>query len=253
MPNGRKRRAAQPNNKGRSRTSRFVRLDHKLLYSGAYRALSLTARALLTELIMLYNGENNGSLYLSVREATMRLGLADAKAAMNAFDELQEMGFIECTVPAHFSVKAADHSRARCWRLTFEAGPGRKPPSLAIYETLPEPKTKAYKRMERGQRALKTYLKAKTSGRLPDVESRTMSGFWPDAKELAVSDSTTLNDRIGRKPPKLVVRESRAHIATPEVPGSKLHSWWEPDWSKSFAAMAYSRAIELQANQIFAA
>jgi hypothetical protein len=208
--------------------------------------LSVTARALLPELIMLYNGDNNGSLYLSVRDATNRLGLSDNRAVMNAFDELQQMGFIECTVPAHFAVKAADHSRARCWRLTFEAGPGRKAPSPAIYETLPNPKTKAYRRMEKGLKALKAYLKAKTSGRLPDVDSLTMSGFLPDPMEQAVQDSTTPNAQIGRKPPKLVDRDSRAHTATPEVLGTSVASWWQPDWSKAYAALAYSRALELQ-------
>lgn len=69
-----KRKKNRPNATGRNPTSRFVGLRHSLLSSNAYRSLSCAARALLVELVMLHNGENNGSLYLSVRDAAARLG-----------------------------------------------------------------------------------------------------------------------------------------------------------------------------------
>ncbi len=59
----------KPNATGRSMTSRFARLDHRLLESAAYRALSPNARALLVELTRMDNGSNNGALWLSVRDA----------------------------------------------------------------------------------------------------------------------------------------------------------------------------------------
>jgi hypothetical protein len=62
----------KPNATGRSMTTRFARLDHRLLESSAYRALSPNARALLVELTMLENGNNNGSLWLSVRDGAAR-------------------------------------------------------------------------------------------------------------------------------------------------------------------------------------
>jgi DNA-binding transcriptional regulator YhcF (GntR family) len=105
----------------RNRTSRFVRLDYRLLHTPAYRALSCTARAWLVEVAMLHNGTNNGALYLSVRDAAARLGLSDLQAASKAFAELEAMGFVVCTADAHFHVKAAEHSRARCWRAHLRA------------------------------------------------------------------------------------------------------------------------------------
>lgn len=169
----RKRNKNKPNQKGRNPTSRFARLDHRLLNSAAYRALSTAARALLVELTMLDNGENNGSLYLSIRDAAGRLGMADLSAVRSAFDELQELGFIEMTENAWFHVKAAEKSRARCWRLTWLTGPGRKGASMAFMDCQPKLGTKAHKRMERGTRALKAFRKARDSGRLPVLDSDT--------------------------------------------------------------------------------
>ena len=47
--------------------------------------------------------------------------MADLSAVRSAFDELQELGFIEMTEDASFHVKVAEKSRARCWRLTWLA------------------------------------------------------------------------------------------------------------------------------------
>lgn len=172
----RKRNKNKPNHTGRNPTSRFAMLRHGLLNSPAYRALSVTARALLVELTMLEDGKNNGSLYLGIRDAAGRLGMADLTAVRGAFDELQELGFIEMTEDASFHVKAAEKSRARCWRLTWLAGPGRKGPSMAFMERQPQPGTKAHKRMERGLRTLKAYRKDRDSGRLPVLETDTLDG-----------------------------------------------------------------------------
>lgn len=168
-----KRTKNKPNQTGRNPTSRFARLDHRLLNSPAYRSLSTAARALLVDLTMLDNGQNNGSIYLGVRDAAGRLGMADLNAVRSAFDELQELGFIEMTMDASFHVKAAEKSRARCWRLTWLAGPGRKGPSMAFMERQPQPGTKAHKRMERGLCSLKAYRKHRDAGRLPVLDSAT--------------------------------------------------------------------------------
>ncbi len=170
----RKLNSSKLNQKGRNPTSRFARLDHRLLNTPAYRSLSTAARALLVELTMLDNGGNNGSIYLGVRDAAGRLGMADLTAVRSAFDELQELGFVQMTEDASFHVKAADKSRARCWRLTWLAGPGRKGPTMEFATLQPEPGTKAHKRMERGMRTLKAYRKDRDSGRLPVSESDTL-------------------------------------------------------------------------------
>ncbi len=167
------RTTSRPNRKGRNPTSRFVRLDHSLLNSPAFCALTTTARALMIELAMLENGSNNGSLYLSIRDATARLGLSDNTAAQNAFNELQEMGFIEMTEAAHFHIKASEKSRARCWRLTWVPGPGRRGPSLEFKDREPPPQSKRRKGMERGLRARKAYRKRRDSGQFPVSEIDT--------------------------------------------------------------------------------
>lgn len=179
------RRRSRPNATGRNDTSRFVRLDYRLLGSNAYRSLSPNARSLLTEFVMLYNGENNGSLYMSVQDAAHRLGVADHHAASRAFDELQSRGFIVMTQAAHFSVKASETSRARTWRLTWLQGPGRKLADWTFIDREPEPQTPERKRMERGLRALKAYRKARDLNKLPEVvsttiQSNTGGGFHHD-------------------------------------------------------------------------
>src|SRR3546814_8378969 len=109
-------------------TSRFTRLDHRLLTTPAYRALSPNARSLLVELAMMENGKNNGSLFLSVRDAAHRMGVSDPKTAGAAFDELQDLGFVDMVADAHFAIKAGKGSRARVWRLTWPAVAGKQGP-----------------------------------------------------------------------------------------------------------------------------
>lgn len=216
-----RKRPSKPNATGRNDTSRFVRLDYRLLHSNAYRSLAPNARALLVELAMLYNGENNGSLYLGVQDAAHRMGLADHHAASRAFDDLQSLGFIEMTQEAHFEVKTSESSRARTWRLTCFPGPGRKMADWAFMQCEPAAQTPERRRMERGQRALKTYRKARDLNKLPVVESTTMEkndggGFHHDGSlqsPLAVVDFTTLIDRNGGFPPMPCVVESPPYIA----------------------------------------
>lgn len=190
------------NAKGRNTTSRFTRLDHRILTSNAYRALSPNARSLLVELIMLYNGSNNGSLYLSVKDAAHRMGVADVNAARQAFADLERLGFIELTHDAHFHVKASERSRARCWRLTWEAGPGRKPPSWDFLEREAPPKSRERKRMERGQKALKKHRKAKASGNLPVLDSNTLTPKSANLSASPVLQSNTLKPENGGILPK---------------------------------------------------
>jgi hypothetical protein len=208
------RRAKKPNATGRSDTSRFARLDHRILNSNAYRALNPNARTLLVELISLHNGENNGSIWLSVRDATARMGLADTAAASRAFDDLQTLGFIEITKDADFRVKASDTSRARCWRLTWLPGPGRKSASWEFLEKEPPPKTPARKRMERGLRALKAHRKARDADKLPVLDSDTMPPICPDPPTEPVRDSYTASTQNCDFLAHTSVRDSGTYIAT---------------------------------------
>lgn len=240
----RKGKAGRPDATGRSPTSRFVRLDHRLLRSNAFRGLSPNARALLVELAMLDNGSNNGSLYLSVRDAAARMGVADLTAASRAFDELAEMGFIEMTQDGHFNVKASDKSRARCWRLTWLPGPGRKQPTWDMLDREPAPQTKPRKRMERGLRALKAHRKDRDLGRLPVLDCDTLTALPPISAPAPVWESDTQNSGNGSIPPMRLVRDSATYTAIPWGRGANSTiGWWQPDWTPQLAALAFASAL----------
>lgn len=163
----------KPNAAGRNPTPRFVQLHHSLLETPAYRSLSCNARALLVELVMIENGSNNGSLYLSERDAAARMGRVDVGVASKAFVELETMGFVAMTKEAHFEVKAADGSRARCWRLTWI--PMGKSPTHDYQYCQPSAGTSERKRMERGLKALKRFKRGRLENRFPVLESNSMN------------------------------------------------------------------------------
>lgn len=101
--------------KGRSvGDARHVRFYQWLLTSDAYRALDCTARALLVEFYSLYNGMNNGALFLSVREAARRLGVAP-NTAQKAIRQLEDKGFIRSKLKGSFDWKGG---HATSWILT---------------------------------------------------------------------------------------------------------------------------------------
>ena len=207
-------------------TERFVHLPHKVLRSAAYRSLGVVARALLVDLTMLDWGKNNGSIYMSLRDATDRLGLSDHHSVSAAFDELIDRGFVRCTKEAHFSVKAADHSRARCWCLTWLAAPCLKKPATNEWQSYDPPAgSRQRKRAERGQRALKRYYRAWTSHRMPVVESPAQARLTSAAPPEPEVDSTTEKSRNGGKQPLFVEVVSTAHTAVTTI-RRPSGEWW---------------------------
>lgn len=167
MARGRNRR--KPNATGRNeQVDRFARLPHSVLLSEAYRSLDPVARSLLTEVVMLDNGKNNGSLWLSVADGTDRLGLADQRPVMRAFGDLQDRGLLAMTKDAHFSVKAGETSRARCWRITWL--PADRPPTHEWRTYVAPAQTKARKATDRGNKAMARYRKAMASHKIPVVD-----------------------------------------------------------------------------------
>lgn len=147
------------NQTGRTPTDRFIRISMQLFHSPAYRSLSLNARALLIELESLYNGSNNGDIFLSIDDARDRLGLGDDATAIKAFNELTTAKFIVKTVDSSFAVKASHRPRARRWRLTWYPWRGVGGATHAYREYQPSPKSKPYKRMDKGLRAIARYKK----------------------------------------------------------------------------------------------
>lgn len=176
MARGRGKGRNKPNATGRSETKdRFVRLPHAILMSEAYRSLDTVARCALTEIAMIENGKNNGSLWLSTKDTTDRLGLADQRPAMRALDDLQDRGFIAMTKEAHFAIKTADTSRARCWRITWQACDGKAPTNE--WKTYQAPaKTKARKAADRGLSAMARFRKALAAHKFPVVNFTATEG-----------------------------------------------------------------------------
>jgi hypothetical protein len=103
--------------------TKHVRLYRYLLWSDAYRSLGLPARCLLVELYDLYNGENNGHLFMSVREAARRLGISK-NTAHTALKQLEDRGFIRPNQRSSFHWKKR---QATCWVLTEYEFAGHAP------------------------------------------------------------------------------------------------------------------------------
>ena len=100
---------------GDAHHARFYQWEIK---SAAYRSLKAHARALLLELKALYNGSNNGELYMSVREAAKRVGCGK-NLASEMPDQLQDRGFIRPNEVGAFNLKAAaGGGKATSWILT---------------------------------------------------------------------------------------------------------------------------------------
>jgi DNA-binding MarR family transcriptional regulator len=77
----------------RSGHNKFVCLYRYVLGSEAHRSLGLAARCLLVEFYDLYNGSNNGYIFMSVRSAAERLGVSK-NTAHKALRELEDRGFV---------------------------------------------------------------------------------------------------------------------------------------------------------------
>lgn len=171
MPGRHKRGRSKVNATGRNENTikRFLGIPHEILLSPAYRSLDPVARALLNEIVMLENGRNNGSLWLGVKDAIDRLGMSDPRPIMNAFDLLRSVGLIAMTKDAHFSVKAAETSRARCWRLTWRPFDG-KPASDEWRDYQPPAGSRESKRADKGLRAMARYRKQLSADKIPVVD-----------------------------------------------------------------------------------
>ena len=225
-------KSSKPNAKGRNEKSneRFVQLTDSILRSPAYRSLSVNARALLVELIWLFDGSNNGALWLSVRCAAARIGRIDTKAVANAFTELVEVGFIALTKGSYFSIKASDTSRARCWRLTWIYDYANKKPATFDFKTfVPKAGSASAKRMENGLLLLKKYRKEQSENKTPVVDSTTMDPVCSPGDHDAVQESATANHENGAKPSTAGVVETATHIDVTIGSSAIYHpqfQWW---------------------------
>jgi hypothetical protein len=100
--------------KPEQRHARFYEWE---LQSAAFRSLDVYARALLIEFKALYNGANNGELYMSVRDAAKRLDTTNLTLATAALRQLEHRGFIVATRKG-VRTRRGETKLATSWRLT---------------------------------------------------------------------------------------------------------------------------------------
>ena len=100
---------------GRSKgEGRYVALPHIILNSPAWKALSPHARCLFIEMKRRYNGQNNGFITLSHREAAEAF-CGGKGTAQKRFAELVTSGFIRMANKGHYGNRHASE-----WLLTTE-------------------------------------------------------------------------------------------------------------------------------------
>ncbi len=110
------RASAKANATGRSSTGRrFVSIYHWEMDLPAYRHLSTYGRALLMEFRKAYNGQNNGEIVMSVRQAAKLIN-CDKKTAAKKIKELEGKGWIRNVTEGSFSQKT--NKTASTWRIT---------------------------------------------------------------------------------------------------------------------------------------
>ncbi len=110
-----------PRNKDTSLGRNFVGKSRAMMQSPAFRDLRPVARALLDELIFIFNGSNNGEIHLAVRIAAKKIN-CHPDTAGNAFKELSRHGFIKHTRGDNWQAK-----KSREWRITCKKHNGQEP------------------------------------------------------------------------------------------------------------------------------
>jgi len=90
--------------KERNKGPRYVRLEHWLLNSLAWRSLKPGERTVYVELCKLYNGVNNGAIALSNRDAAERCNISKNTAGKH-LNALCKIGFIKVRTPSSFARK----------------------------------------------------------------------------------------------------------------------------------------------------
>lgn len=106
-------------------------IPHCVLKSEAYRHLSAMERAVLNEIVLRFNGYNNGSISVSYKEFARRFRRKNERPFGPAISTLVAHGLIDIMLEG-----SRLHGRAREYRLTFVSttdGAGRFVPATNEY------------------------------------------------------------------------------------------------------------------------
>lgn len=120
---GSKKRGYKVDPKGRTKTDRFIKIDHGMMRTEAWAHLSPHALKLLLAIWSRHDGTNNGAIGYSVREAKQLLGCRVDKVRA-CFAELEDKGFLRCRRDSAFNVKTQE---SREWEITAEGYNGNPP------------------------------------------------------------------------------------------------------------------------------
>jgi hypothetical protein len=111
----------------RARKASFIKLDHEMMGSAAWQALSVGETALLIYIWGKHNGRNNGEIGCGRREVQRRFSCGE-HTAIKWLHGLRDKGFIVATVRGSFNQKTGGGRTTR-WRLTMEKFEGKAPTS----------------------------------------------------------------------------------------------------------------------------
>lgn len=114
----------------RGKSPRHVRIFHSMMETDAWRAASGNSIKVLLALVRKDNGERNGQLAFSCREAADLTGLS-VRTCQRCLKELERLGFIRCTEKGAFNRKTL---HASLWRYTWQAWPEGKMGPTRDYE-----------------------------------------------------------------------------------------------------------------------
>lgn len=110
-------------------SGRFVQLPEYLQVSEAWVTMQPGPRALYIELKRIFNGRNNGEIFLSHRDAAKRLNV-HRNTVGKYFNELEARGFIRCTERHHLGSNG--DGKASKWALEEEASTDGTPPTKSF-------------------------------------------------------------------------------------------------------------------------
>ena len=89
--------------KGRSK-GRFILIPHVILKSDAWKVCKPLAKAVYIQLLLRYNGKNNGYIPFSCREASEECNISK-NTANRSFNELIRSGLIKCITKSNFDCR----------------------------------------------------------------------------------------------------------------------------------------------------
>lgn len=191
---------------------RFAKLPFPVLNTDAYLGLKPASRALLIQFAARIWAENNGKVYISVRDAAAMMGALDHHAASNAIRELVDHGFICEISKGSFKPSASVNGdcRASIWRATWIPVAGKEPATMDFQKWRATPKSQAAKRVAAGREVLLRWRISPATV----VDSDTVSETEHVKLPWTYEDSTTDNVKYPIVSMRGIDEDSTTHVVS---------------------------------------